>query len=80
VLYDNNRVRTYSESYDTLNEHLEKLIKETTTSYIHLGEIYVHPETKRDGDYYKLFFFQKNLFWKSEVVLKIFSIKKIYHL
>jgi len=80
VLYDNDRVKTYSESYEALNEYLEKMIKETTTKYIHLGEIYVHPETKKDGDYYKLFFFQKNMFWKTETVLKIFSIKKVYHL
>ena len=80
VLYDNDRVKTYSECYDKLNEYLEKMIKETTTKYIHLGEIYVHPEIKKDGDYYKLFFIQKNMFWKTETVLKIFSIKKVYHL
>ena len=80
VLYDNDRVKTYSECYDKLNEYLEKMIKDTTTKYIHLGEIYVHPEIKKDGDYYKLFFIQKNMFWKTETVLKIFSIKKVYHL
>ena len=74
VLYDNNSVKTYSECYDTLNEHLEKLIKETTTNYIHLGEIYVHPETKKDGDYYKLFFFKNS----NSLIFRYFAIYTIF--
>ena len=80
VLYDNDHVKTYSESYDKLNDYLEKLIKNTASKYIHLGDIYVHPEIKKEGNYYKVCFIHKNMFWNSERVLKIFSIKKIYGL
>ena len=80
LLYDNNNVETFSESYSKINEHLEKMIKNTTTKFINLGNIYVNPEIKDDGKYYNITFIQKNTFWNTERILKTYVIKKVYGL